>query len=151
MSAVDLIYYPDNEPGITRKRRGRGFSYFDPDGGLIRAATERSRLVSIAVPPAYEDVWLCPMPNGHLQATGRDDKGRKQYLYHPEWTATQAQVKFDGLAEFGASLPRIRRRLQQDLGEDVGERDFALAAAVTLIDRASEIHNIWPRMAATAR
>ncbi len=135
MKRAGLIYYPDSEAGITRKRRGRGFSYVDPDGGLIKDADERQRLTSLAVPPAYDDVWMCPVPNGHLLATGRDVKGRKQYLYHPDWTAFQAQAKFDDLPVFGHALPRIRRRLQNDLQEDVGEKDFALAAAVTLIDR----------------
>ena len=136
MNATSLIYYPDTEPGVTRKRCGRGFSYLDTEGRLIRDTAERDRLASLAVPPAYEDVWMCPLPHGHLQATGRDAKGRKQYLYHPDWTQAQAAAKFDGLAEFGEALPRIRRRVQQDLQEDVGEREFAIAAAVTLIDRA---------------
>lgn len=137
MNASELIYYPDEKPGMTRKRRGRGFAYFDTSGALIRDKTQRGRLVALAVPPAYTDVWMCPTPSGHLQATGRDAKGRKQYLYHPNWTLAQAAAKFDGLADFGHALPRIRRRVQQDLQEDAGDREFAIAAAVTLIDRAS--------------
>lgn len=135
MNASSLIYYPDTKPGMTRKRRGRGFSYFDVAGQLVREKAERERLAHLAVPPAYEDVWMCPVPNGHLQATGRDAKGRKQYLYHPDWTQAQAAAKFEGLAEFGCALPRIRRRVQKDLQEDVGDKEFAIAAAVTLIDR----------------
>ncbi len=133
----DLVYVSDNQPGITRRRRGRGFTYTAPDGTTIARGAERQRLEALAVPPAYEDVWMCMLANGHLQATGRDDRKRKQYRYHPDWAEAQAQTKFDSLAEFGAVLPRIRRRLRRDLGEDVGERDFALASAVTLIDRTS--------------
>lgn len=132
-----LIYYPDSEPGITRIRRGKGFSYVASGGDVIRDQEERARLNALAVPPAYGDVWMCPMPNGHLQATGRDARDRKQYIYHPDWTAARAQAKFEGLATFGTRLPRIRRRVDQDLCADAGERDFALAAAVTLIDRAA--------------
>ncbi|SIT90336.1 DNA topoisomerase-1 [Yoonia rosea] len=135
MSAAALVYYPDTEPGYGRRRCGRGFSYLDLDGTLLRDDDIRERLKSLAVPPAYTDVWYCPDPLGHLQATGRDARARKQYLYHPAWTATQARAKFDGLAEFGACLPRLRRRLQRDLGAEPGTRDYALAAAVTLIDR----------------
>ncbi|MEY1556352.1 DNA topoisomerase IB [Yoonia sp. R2331] len=135
MNAPGLTYYPDSEPGILRKPRGRGFSYFDPDGQLITDQLERDRLAQLAVPPAYVDVWMSPIENGHLRATGRDAKGRKQYLYHPDWTRAQAEVKFEQLAGFGAALPRIRRRVQKDLDATVGEKVFALAAAVTLIDR----------------
>nr|WP_281493363.1 DNA topoisomerase IB [Yoonia sp. F2084L] len=95
----------------------------------------RGRLKALAVPPAYTDVWYCPDPLGHLQATGRDAKGRKQYIYHPSWTDAQAEAKFNGLAAFAACLPRLRRRLQRDLATEPGTRDYALAAAVTLIDR----------------
>jgi len=137
VNTAALTYYPDSEPGVTRKRRGRGYSYFDVQGQLISDNIERKRLASLAVPPAYEDVWMCPIPHGHLQATGRDAKGRKQYVYHPIWTKTQAEAKFDNLAAFGAALPRIRRRVQQDLHADAGDHAFALAAAVTLIDRTS--------------
>ena len=82
-----LIYYADDRPGISRRRCGRGFSYHSPDGTLIRDAAERARIAALAVPPAYVSVWITPEPLGHLQATGRDAKGRKQYRYHPEWAA----------------------------------------------------------------
>ena len=136
MSAAAITYYPDTQSGLTRRRCGRGFSYFDQTGKLIRQRGARKRLQKLAVPPAYTDVWYCPDPNGHLQATGRDAKGRKQYIYHPAWTQAQAEAKFDGLAKFGASLPRLRRRVQRDLAFEPGTRAYALAAAVTLIDRA---------------
>ncbi|WP_342078652.1 DNA topoisomerase IB [Yoonia sp. SS1-5] len=135
MKPAGLIYFPDTKPGFARKRRGRGFSYLDTDGRLITDRTVRQRLAALAVPPAYESVWMCPVENGHLLATGRDERGRKQYVYHPDWTAFRAQSKFDDLPAFGHALPRIRRRVQTDLQEDAGEREFALAAAVTLIDR----------------
>jgi len=131
----NLVYVSDDQPGITRRRRGRGFSYIAPDGTTIARGPERKRLDAIAIPPAYEDVWMCTLPNGHLQATGRDARRRKQYRYHPQWTQTQAQTKFDGLVDFGTALPRIRRRIRRDLGEDVGEQTFALASALALIDR----------------
>ncbi|MBD3664546.1 DNA topoisomerase IB [Sulfitobacter aestuariivivens] len=137
MAASALVYVSDDRPGITRRRRGRGFSYVAPDGSAIARGAERRRLEALAVPPAYEDVWMCPLPNGHLQATGRDQRRRKQYRYHPDWAAAQAETKFAGLVDFGTVLPRVRRCVQRDLNEDAGERAFALAAAVALIDRTS--------------
>jgi len=89
------------------------------------------------VPPAYGNVWICPFENGHLQATGYDVRGRKQYRYHPAWSAAQAETKFAGLAEFGAALPRLRRAIMRDLQGEVGAQRFALAAAVAMIDRLS--------------
>ena len=133
----DLVYYPDTRPGIRRRRAGRGFCYYDPDGALIRNAADRARLASLAVPPAYEDVWICPLPHGHLQATGKDARGRKQYRYHPRWTAFRAQLKYADLADFGRALPRIRRRVARDLSGEPGERNFAVAAVIAMIDRLS--------------
>ncbi|MDW3183772.1 DNA topoisomerase IB [Roseobacter sp.] len=130
-----IVYYPDDRPGITRRRWGRGFRYLAPDGTAIDDAGERKRLASLAVPPAYDDVWMCPLPHGHLLATGRDAKNRKQYRYHPDWAAERARTKFELLPEFGRTLPRIRRRVRRDLTEDAGEKTFALASAVALIDR----------------
>ncbi|MEL6960832.1 MAG: DNA topoisomerase IB [Pseudomonadota bacterium] len=131
----DLIYYPDSHPGIRRKKRGRGFSYLAPDGTRIDQPEERARIESLAVPPAYEDVWISPKPNGHLQATGRDVRKRKQYRYHPDWTEFQAATKFDGLADFGEALPRIRRHIFADLKTDPGEQAYAIAATLALLDR----------------
>jgi DNA topoisomerase-1 len=130
-----LIYYPDDRPGITRRRQGRGFCYLAADGTRIDRGPERERLERMAVPPAYRRVWMSPLPNGHLLATGFDARSRKQYRYHPDWSAARAETKFASLAEFGALLPRIRRRVARDLAAEAGEQDFALAAAVTLIDR----------------
>ncbi len=130
-----LVYVTDDQPGITRRKCGRGFRYLAPDGTTITGGDERTRLEALAVPPAYEDVWICSLPNGHLQATGRDARKRKQYRYHADWTAAQAQTKFAGLLEFAQLLPLIRRRVVRDLKEDVGDQRFALASAVALIDR----------------
>lgn len=132
-----LVYVTDADPGIARRRCGRGFTYVAPDGTTIARGAERTRIEALAVPPAYKDVWICPLENGHLQATGRDARARKQYRYHAEWSAAQAATKYDQLAEFGSLLPKIRRRVDRDLQSDPGDQEFALAAAVTLIDRAS--------------
>ncbi len=132
-----LVYYPDSRPGIRRKRRGRGFSYYAPDDTLIEQTRERARIAALAVPPAYENVWICPLPNGHLQATGFDARKRKQYRYHADWTAHRAELKYGHLAEFGEALPAIRRRIARDLGGDAGDRDYALAATLAMIDRMS--------------
>lgn len=132
-----LRYYPDSAPGIARRRCGKGFSFFAPDGTCIKDSDERARLKALAVPPAYEKVWISPFENGHLQATGFDVKGRKQYRYHPLWSEAQAQEKYAALADFAEALPRLRRRVRRDLKEELGAREFALAAAVAMIDRLS--------------
>ena len=133
----DLVYYPDSYPGITRRRAGRGWSYIAPDGTRIAQRAERARLDALAVPPAYTDVWICPRVDGHLQATGRDAKGRKQYRYHESWTAYRARRKYADLPSFGTHLPTIRRRIRRDLRSDVGDRSFAIAAVLAMIDRLS--------------
>ncbi|TMM51278.1 DNA topoisomerase IB [Sulfitobacter sabulilitoris] len=136
-AVADLVYYADDKPGIQRHRRGRGFTYVAPDGTTIARGAERRRLEALAVPPAYDDVWMCPLPNGHLQATGRDARRRKQYRYHADWAEAQARTKFEGLVPFGHCLPRIRRRVTRDLNEEPGDKAFALASAVAMIDRLS--------------
>ncbi|MFD0858817.1 DNA topoisomerase IB [Roseovarius aquimarinus] len=133
----NLRYYPDDRPGIRRRRCGRGFTYLGTDGTRIDAAAERARLKALAVPPAWEDVWISPLRNGHLVATGQDTKARKQYRYHPDWTALRAAMKFAHLPEFAAALPAIRRRIRRDLAEEAGEEAFAVAAAAAMIDRLS--------------
>ncbi|WP_298860218.1 DNA topoisomerase IB [uncultured Sulfitobacter sp.] len=135
--STSLVYVTDAEPGISRRRRGRGFSYVAPDGTTIARGAERARIEALAVPPAYEDVWICSKENGHLQATGRDTRHRKQYRYHPQWSAKQATTKYEQLADFGEVLPKIRRRVERDLSNDPGDAEFALAAAVLMIDRAA--------------
>ena len=132
-----LRYYPDDRPGIRRRRCGRGFSYRGTDGARIADKAERARIESLAVPPAWENVWISPLTNGHLVATGLDTRARKQYRYHPEWTALQAAQKFAQLPQFAEALPRIRRRIRRDLTEEPGEEAFAVAAATAMIDRLS--------------
>ncbi|HEV7912259.1 MAG TPA: DNA topoisomerase IB [Albitalea sp.] len=132
-----LVYVSDEMPGIRRLRRGADFSYRRPDGRPLRDAAEIARIRKLAIPPAYVDVWICPLPNGHLQATGRDARGRKQYRYHAEWRLARDADKFGRMQQFGAVLPRIRRRVQSDLRRRVGERPdraAVLAALVRLLD-----------------
>ena len=133
----DLIYYPDDRPGITRRRAGKGWSYRAPDGTTIDDADERARIAALAVPPAYERVWISPEARGHLQATGYDARTRKQYRYHPDWSEWRAMQKYSELPQFGARLPRLRRRVAEALKGEAGERDFAIAAVLRLIDRVS--------------
>lgn len=132
-----LRYYPDDRPGIRRERRGRGFSYVSADGTRIAAKSERERIDAIAVPPAWDGVWISPLGNGHLLATGQDARARKQYRYHPEWTALQAENKFSTLPNFAAALPTIRRKMRRDLAKEPGEEAFAIAAGIAMIDRLS--------------
>ncbi len=131
-----LVYSSDAMPGILRRARGRGFSYLASDGTSIDDPAERARIASLAIPPAYLCVWICPLPHGHLQATGFDDRKRKQYRYHTDWSAFRAQLKFSELASFGETLPRIRRALARDLQAEAGTKTYALAALVSLIDAA---------------
>jgi DNA topoisomerase-1 len=135
--ARHLIYVPDDCPGITRRRRGKGFSYYTPEGELIRDTAERARISALAIPPAYDDVWISPEPRGHLQATGRDARGRKQYRYHKNWEAMRARRKFKELPEFGRALPRLRGVIATGLRAHDGSRDLALAAVFALLDRAA--------------
>ena len=100
MGGAGLTYYGDDRPGISRQRRGRGFTYKAPDGTTIARGEERARLEAMAVPPAYEDVWMTPLANGHLLATGRDTRNRKQYRYHEKWSEAQAETKFASLVDF---------------------------------------------------
>ena len=120
-------------PGISRRRSGRGFSYYHPDGSLI-AGGDRKRLDALAIPPAWADVWICPFENGHIQAMGVDDAGRSQYIYHPEWRARQDSEKFARAARLGALLPQARRLVSRQLRESASEKTKTLAAAVRLMD-----------------
>ena len=110
-----LRYATDEVPGFSRRRRGKGFSYLDRDGKVIRDPEVVARIRSIVIPPAWTDVWICPWPNGHVQATGRDARGRKQHRYHPDFRAARDEAKFGRLVEFATALPRIRRRVDRDL------------------------------------
>lgn len=130
----DLIYVSDAMPGIRRRRRGTGFSYVHDDGAPLGKEVI-ARIRKLGIPPAYRDVWICDLPQGHIQATGYDAKGRKQYRYHQDWSQWRAGVKYDSLAEFGAALGRLRRRVQKDLQAQAGDLTFSLAALTLLIDR----------------
>jgi DNA topoisomerase-1 len=129
-----LRHSSDSEPGITRKRMGRYWAYFDPTGNRVTDRDEIDRLNAIALPPAYTDAWFCADPDGHLQATGIDARGRKQYRYHPEFRAQAEASKFAGLAEFGKVLPKIRRKVDKDLAKRGLSRDKVVAAVVRLLD-----------------
>ena len=129
-----LRYATDQAPGFTRRRSGRGFSYRDKEGKTIRDPEVIARIRSIVIPPAWTDVWICPWPNGHLQATGRDARGRKQHRYHPDFRAARDEAKFGRLVEFAAALPRIRKRVDQDLARPGVPREKVLAAVVRLLE-----------------
>src|ERR1051325_8858518 len=110
-----LKYVTDESPGISRQRSGQGFRYLSPAGRLIRNQKTLIRIKHLAIPPAWTDVWICPDPNGHLQATGRDARGRKQSRYHPDWRQARDETKFARMVQFGKVLPRIRRQVAKDL------------------------------------
>ena len=129
-----LEYVTDEEPGIRRRKAGRGFTYVYPDGRTVRSSAELARIRSLAVPPAWTDVWIARRPDGHLQATGRDARGRKQYRYHPEWRTQRDEAKFDRLLDFAVALPKIRRRVRRDLREKEVTRDFVVAVVVRLLE-----------------
>ncbi|MCC8400429.1 DNA topoisomerase IB [Paraburkholderia sp. MMS20-SJTN17] len=129
-----LRHTDDTRPGFTRQRDGNGFAYFDVNGERIADEAVIQRINSLAIPPAYEDVWICPDPRGHLQATGRDARGRKQYRYHPRWRETRDAVKYERMAEFGRALPKIRARVARDLKLPGMPLDKVVAAIVQLLD-----------------
>ena len=129
-AAAGLHYVVDAQPGIARRRRGRGFSYHDVGGATISDENTLGRIRSLAIPPAWTDVWICADPKGHLQATGRDVKGRKQYRYHPRWREVRDANKFAALSNFGAVLPDVRERLDVDLRRPGLPREKVLAVVV---------------------
>jgi DNA topoisomerase IB len=122
-------------PGIRRRRRGRGFGYLDEDGNRVDDPEVLQRIAELAIPPAWEDVWICPDPNGHLQATGTDAAGRKQYRYHDAWRLRRDREKFDDMVRFARVLPALRRRVARDLRDcTTPDRRCVLAAAVRLLE-----------------
>ena len=129
-----LCYVDDALPGITRKRRGRYWQYFDAKGHRITDRDEIDRLNGIGLPPAYKDAWFCPSPEGHIQAIGYDDKGRKQYRYHVDFRAQQEAAKYDRCADFGRALPLLRARVEEDMAGRKLDRDTVVAAVVRLLD-----------------
>ncbi len=132
--AAGLRYVSDTTPGIRRKRSGMGFNYRGPDGATIRDSATLRRIRSLVIPPAWMDVWICPHPNGHLQATGHDAKGRKQYRYHLRWREVRDETKYTRLIAFGEALPRIRERVDHDLGLRGLPREKVVATVVRLLE-----------------
>jgi DNA topoisomerase-1 len=130
----DLHYVDDTQPGITRKKLRGKFAYFEPSGQRITDPDEIKRINALAVPPAYVDVWICADPRGHLQATGRDARGRKQYRYHARWREVRDADKYSRLREFGLALPKLRKQLETLLAAPGFSRDKVMATVITLLD-----------------
>jgi DNA topoisomerase-1 len=130
-----LSYVTDGLAGISRRRAGRGWAFYGPDGARITDSAQRKRITSLVIPPAWTDVWICPDPNGHIQATARDARGRKQYRYHPSYREARDKSKFRRILEFSEVLPDIRDRVERDLrARDLSRRQI-LATVVQLLDR----------------
>ena len=126
--SAGLRYVSDAKPGITRKRWRKGFRYFDAEGTQVRELETLARIKSLVIPPAWTDVWICPNPKGHLQATGRDARGRKQSRYHPRWREVRDETKYERMMAFGAALPTIRDRVEQDLARPALPREKILGS-----------------------
>ena len=122
-------------PGIRRRRRGKGFEYIDENGQRVSEPSVLDRIRELAIPPAWEDVWICPYPMGHLQATGSDAAGRKQYRYHDRWRERRDREKFDSMVRFAEALPKLRKRVENDLALDGMPKDKAVACAIRLMDK----------------
>ena len=136
ITELGLIYVSDTEPGIRRRRKGKGFSYTLPDGKTLADEIQRARIHALGLPPAYVNVWICIDENGHLQATGFDVRGRKQYRYHKDWQAFRSTGKFHQLIEFGNALPKIRRTVLRHLDTGTEDINGVLAALTILLDEA---------------
>ncbi len=132
---AELAYVTDTTPGIRRRRAGSGFTYLTPGGERLDDSRAIARIVALAIPPAWTDVWISSDPDGHIQATGRDQKGRKQYRYHPVWTACRDEAKFSSLVAFASALPKIRQRIDWDLRRPGVPRERVLASIAWLLDR----------------
>lgn len=132
--ADNILWVHDEQPGIRRRPRGKGFCYLDIDGKTVEGPTRR-RIKSLVIPPAWTDVWICRDPGGHIQATGRDVKGRKQYIYHPRYRQWREQQKFERVLDFANALPKLRQKVASDLVKRRLSRDLVLATAVRVLDR----------------
>jgi DNA topoisomerase-1 len=130
-----LVYVSDVQPGIRRRRQGKSFYYCDSEGKVIKNEKILGRIKSLVIPPAWTDVWICANPNGHLQATGRDSKNRKQYRYHPQWRAFRDQTKYDRMLAFGLVLPKLRRHIKKDLALPGLPRTKVLATVVETMEK----------------
>lgn len=133
--AAGLTFSDESRPGISRRRAGKGFAYFDPKGALITDKATVARIKAIVIPPAWEKVWISPSPRGHIQATGRDARGRKQYRYHADWRAHREETKYTLLPEFAAALPKLREAVQAHLRQRKVSRERVLAVVVTLLQQ----------------
>ncbi len=131
---ASLHYVSDGGAGMSRRRAGRRFVYFDPAGRRVRDPEVIARVTALAIPPAYTNVWICPDPDGHIQATARDARGRKQYRYHPRWRAVRDATKFERMLAFGKALPRIRKQVEADLARPGMPREKVLATVVRLLE-----------------
>jgi DNA topoisomerase-1 len=129
-----LVYIRDNQPGYTRKKYGKGFRYLDKKEEKLSNESELSRIKSLVIPPAWKNVWISPKKTSYLQATGVDDKGRKQYLYHEKWSEYASKLKFQDLLDFGFYLPTLRARYKKDLNQKSWNRSKVLALATALLD-----------------
>ena len=134
-ASAGLRHVTDRKPGISRRRVGSGFRYVNPQGAIVRDEEELKRIRALAIPPAWRDVWICPDPRGHLQATGRDARGRKQHRYHPRWRMVRDEAKFDRILEFAAALPALRRRTRDDMAVSGLPRRKVIAAVVQLLEK----------------
>lgn len=132
--SAHLVYVTDRKPGFRRVKAGSGFAYRGPGGKPIRNSKILRRIRRLVIPPAWTDVWICPLENGHLQVTGRDDRGRKQYRYHTRWREVRDDAKYGRMAEFAAALPRMRRRISRDLRLPKLSQDKVLASVVRLLE-----------------
>ena len=132
--AANLRYVSDNEDGYTRKRKGTGFAYYSASGEHIKDKKLKARFKALVIPPMWDEVWICKHQNGHIQATGRDAKGRKQYIYHQKWREVRDRAKFEHLIDFAEALPSLRSRLYRDMKKDGLPRDKVVAAVVKLLE-----------------
>ena len=132
--SAGLVYVSDEEPGIRRRKVGKGFTYVKPGGGTVKEPAALKRIRSLAIPPAYTDVWICAKANGHIQATGRDAKGRKQYRYHARFREVRESTKYEHMLEFARSLPAIREKVAEHMGQRGLTRERVLATVVHLLE-----------------
>ena len=129
-----LVYIRDTQPGIIRKKRGRGFIFLDRDNQKLTNESHLERIEGLVIPPAWKNVWISPKKNSYLQATGIDEKGRKQYLYHSKWSEYSQKIKYDDLLRFGFYLPKLRERYQKDLRQRSWNKNKVLALATALLN-----------------
>jgi len=133
LKKADLRYVSDSNQGITRKRQNDSFIYFDTQDERITSEQVLERIKALAIPPAWTNVWICPSPSGYLQATGIDDRKRKQYIYHEDWRKLSQENKFNKMIDFGELLPKIRQKVSEDMAAETLERDKIIATVIWLL------------------